>query len=54
MRVKDGAKFVSGDLSSGQLLLRRDDGTEEWCGVLIVSGLSLSDNGDSTFDVTFG
>lgn len=45
------AKFVTGDLSTGQLILTRDDGTTAECGVLIVSGVTVTDNGDGTFDI---
>ena len=52
MRV-NGSRFVSGDLSSGQLVLRRDDGSAEVLPVLIFKNATLSDNGDSTFDLVF-
>lgn len=48
-----GAKFISGSADTGQLVLLREDGSVARCGVVIVQGMSLVDNGDSTFDFSF-
>lgn len=48
-----GPKFVSGDLSTGQLILIRDNGTTARCGVVIVTDVTLTDNADGTADLTF-
>lgn len=48
-----GAKFVGGQADSGRLFLTRDDGTTVRCGVILVQGVTLTDNDDSTFDLTF-
>lgn len=48
-----GAKFIGGSADSGQLILLREDGSQARCGVVIVQGASLTDNEDSTFDLTF-
>lgn len=46
-----GAKFVSGSLETGRLILIRDDGSTARCNVLMCLG-TLVDNEDSTFDIT--
>ena len=51
-RVK-GAKFIFGSADTGQLVLTREDGSTAVCGVVIVRGVSLVDNADSTFDLVF-
>jgi hypothetical protein len=51
-RVKS-AKFIYGHADAGQLVLTRDDNTTAHCGVVIVQGATLTDNNDSTVDVTF-
>lgn len=51
-RVK-GSKFVSGTAATGRLVLTRDDGSTAVCGVVIVQGATLTDNGDITYDLTF-
>jgi hypothetical protein len=38
---------------TGRLVLTRDDGSTAFCGVVIVRGVSLTDNEDSTFDLVF-
>lgn len=52
-RRVQGLKFVSGTADTGRLILTREDGSRVRCGVLIVQGVTLTDNGDSTFDLTF-
>lgn len=47
------SKFVTGDLSTGQLILIRDNGTTAQCGVVIVTGVTLTDNEDSTYTISF-
>lgn len=47
------SKFVTGDLSTGQLILIRDNGKTAQCDVVIVTGVALTDNEDSTYDLTF-
>jgi hypothetical protein len=51
-RVK-GSKFVAGQADTGRLILTRDDGSTARCGVVIVQGATLTDNNDSTFDLSF-
>lgn len=46
-------KFVSGTAEDGRVVLRREDGSIAISGVVIVRGLSLVDNDDSTFDFIF-
>lgn len=48
-----GAKFVGGQANTGRLVLLRDDGSTSRCGVVIVQGVSITDNEDSTVDLTF-
>jgi len=48
-----GAKFVSGVADTGRLVLTREDGSTAVCGVVLVRGVRLTDNADSTFDLTF-
>lgn len=48
-----GWQFVGGTADTGRLVLTRDDGSTARCGVVIVQGATLTDNGDSTVDVTF-
>ena len=48
-----GSRFVSGQADTGRLVLTREDGSTAMCGVVIVRGVSLVDNTDSTFDLTF-
>lgn len=48
-----GARFVGGSADAGRLILLREDGSRVRCGVVIVQGVSLTDNEDSTFDLTF-
>jgi hypothetical protein len=54
IRVKQGYKFVAGTAETGRIVLRRADGsTAELPGLVIVRGVSLVDNNDSTFTVVF-
>lgn len=46
-------KFVSGVATTGRVVLKREDGSTAVSGVVIVRGLSLIDNQDSTFDFVF-
>lgn len=46
-------KFVSAEFRDGRLFLTRSGGSSVRCGVVIVQGATLTDNSDSTFDVTF-
>lgn len=48
-----GSKFISGTANQGVLILTRADGTTAPCGVVIVRGVSLVDNADSTVDLIF-
>lgn len=48
-----GARFVGGNADTGRLILLREDGSEARCGAVIVQGVSLTDNEDSTFDLNF-
>lgn len=48
-----GARFVGGNAETGRLILLREDGSQARCGVVIVQGATLTDNENSTFDVTF-
>lgn len=48
-----GSKFVSGRNDDGRLYLNRADGSVARCGVAIIRGATVTDNGDSTADVTF-
>lgn len=48
------SKFVSGFMTDGRLVLVREDGTTARCGVVIMSGAALVDNGDGTWDVDLG
>jgi hypothetical protein len=46
-------KFVSGSLETGMLVLTREDGSTSEADVVVVRGVSLVDNDDSTFDLVF-
>lgn len=46
-------KFVAGSADTGRLILLREDGSTAQCGVVIVQGVSLTDNSDLTFDLSF-
>jgi hypothetical protein len=48
-----GPRFEFGTADTGRLVLTRDDGSTAVCGVVIVQGVSLVDNDDSTFDLVF-
>lgn len=48
--IERGAKFISGSLESGQLVLTREDGTTALAPVIAVRG-HLVDNGDGTWDI---
>jgi hypothetical protein len=48
-----GPNAVSGTASTGRLILIRADGSVGRCGVVVVKGAALTDNEDSTFDLTF-
>lgn len=48
-----GPRFVSGSADTGRLILLREDGSTARCGVVIVQGVILTDNEDSTYDLTF-
>jgi hypothetical protein len=48
-----GAKFVRGQADTGRLVLTREDGSTARCGVVIVQGATLTDNSDSTYDLSF-
>lgn len=48
-----GARFVGGFADTGRLVLLREDGSQARCGVVIVQGVSLTDNGDVSFDLSF-
>jgi hypothetical protein len=48
-----GWQFVGGQANTGRLILTREDGSTAVCGVVIVRGVSLVDNTDSTFNAIF-
>ena len=48
-----GSRFVSGTVETGRVVLEREDGSTAGFGVVMVRGVSLTDNEDSTFDLTF-
>lgn len=52
-RPKPYSKYVSGDLSTGQLVLIREDDTTATCAGFVIFKGTLTDNLDSTYDVTF-
>lgn len=52
-RRVQGARFVGGSADTGRLRLLREDGSVVTCGVVIVQGVSLTDNEDSTYDLNF-
>ena len=52
--MRQGSKFVAGTAETGRIVLERGDGsTAELPDVVMVRGLSLVDNEDSTFDLNF-
>lgn len=53
MKRPRGSKFVSGTADTGRLILTRQDNSTAVCGVVIIQGATLTDNNDSTFDLTF-
>lgn len=49
-----GSKFVDGTAATGRIVLERSNSsTAQLPGLVIVRGLTLTDNENSTFDVTF-
>ena len=48
-----GPRFEFGTADTGRLVLTRDDGSTAVCGVVIVRGVSLTDNDDSTVNLNF-
>lgn len=48
-----GVKFIAGQAETGRLVLTREDGSEAVCPVVVVDGATLTDNGDSTFNLVF-
>lgn len=48
------SKFITGDLSTGQLILTRDNGTTAVCGVLMMTGVTVTDNEDGTWTLDLG
>lgn len=48
-----GPKFIGGQANSGRLVLLRQDRSTAVCDVVIVKNATLTDNGDSTFDLVF-
>lgn len=49
-----GSKFVDGTAVTGRIVLERGNGsTAELPDLVIVQGLTLTDNGDSTYDLSF-
>jgi hypothetical protein len=53
VRRVQGARFVRGQADTGRLVLIREDLSIARLPVVIVQGATLTDNEDSTFDVTF-
>lgn len=47
------ARFVSGQINNDGLVLTREDGSTGQCGLVIVQGVTFTDNEDSTYEVTF-
>lgn len=47
-----GSKFAAGESDGTHLTLTRVNGTDGTCDVFLMRG-TLSDNGDTTFDITF-
>ena len=45
--------FVSGYFQNGRLFLVRKSGSVARCDVIIVKNTTLTDNGDTSFDLTF-
>ena len=48
-----GPRFELGTAETGRLILTRDDNSTAVCDVVMVRGVSLVDNADSTFDLVF-
>lgn len=48
-----GPRFIGGNADTGRLILVREDGSQARCGVVIVQGVTLTDNEDSTVDLNF-
>ena len=48
-----GPKYVSGDISSGRLLLYRDDGTNDYAPVIAFLGTVTDVTGDGILDINF-
>lgn len=47
-----GAKFVSGRVEDGRVVLTRSDGSESTVpNVLVVGGIAVTDNGDGTVTI---
>lgn len=52
-RIQGSGKFISGTAATGRLVLARSDGSLARCRVVIVEDATLTDNDDSTFNLTF-
>lgn len=52
---RPGSPFVSGSAEDGQIVLTRSNGSSEQLppGLVIVSGVTLTQNNDPSFDLTF-
>lgn len=48
-----GVKFVSGQAETGRVVLIREDGSRAECPIVICDGATLTDNGDSTYMLSF-
>jgi hypothetical protein len=54
IHMRFGSKFVAGTAVTGRIVLERSNGsTAELPGLVIVRGVSLTDNDDSTFTLVF-
>lgn len=53
--MSNGAKFVRGDIddTTGRLTLERENDSTGECPDLVLMRGTLTDNGDSTYDLTF-
>ena len=51
--TRQGYKFVGGTAETGRIVLERGDGSTEQLPDVVIVRASLTDNEDSTFDVTF-
>ena len=48
-----GPKYVSGDVSSGRVLLYRDDGSNDYAPLIMFMGTVADVTGDGILDINF-